>query len=161
MATILLSNGLECTVDDADYDWLSQSVWHAKTTPYHTYAMRHVKVNGKRTSQQMHRVIVGAEKGVDVDHENRNGLDNQRHNIRVATRTQNNANAKAQGGTSRFKGVCWDASRNQWMAYISCDGKRRYMGRYTDEVAAARCYDREAAALFGSFARLNFAEASP
>jgi hypothetical protein len=41
----------------------------------------------------MHRLIAGTPEGFDTDHANNDGLDNQRANLRHATRSQNNGNA--------------------------------------------------------------------
>jgi AP2 domain-containing protein len=93
-----------------------------------------------------------------VDHADGNGLNNQRWNLRVATKRQQQANRGKQrnGRTSQYKGVFWDKSRERWSATIHYDHKTRYLGRYRDEEDAAHAYDLAALESFGSFARLNF-----
>jgi len=60
------------------------------------------------------------------------------------------------GGSSKYKGVCWDSSKGLWMASIYLDGKNKYLGRFTSEREAAGTYDAAAKEHFGEWARLNF-----
>jgi hypothetical protein len=50
--------------------------------------------------------------------------------------------------TSQYRGVNWDKKYLKWKASISVDGRKRILGYFDDEVAAARCYN-EAAKKFG------------
>ena len=125
---------------------------------------------------KLHRIvmslILGRElkKTEHVDHVNGNGLDNRRENLRIATCSQNAANAPKQRGTysSEYKGVYTRKNRLHlgWYACIGNDGsevgvRRWYLGRYSTEEEAARAYDRRAKELFGEYANLNFPEESP
>lgn len=94
-----------------------------------------------------------------VDHINKDGLDCRRSNLRIGSNSHNLANSERRPGSSRFKGVTWDASRSRWMAQIVVDEKHRYLGRFKDEVAAARAYNAAAFAAWGEFAFLNDTEA--
>lgn len=107
----------------------------------------------------MHRAITNAPKGMDVDHINGNTRDNRRENLRVCTHAQNLAAgrpAKRANSKSKYNGVGWNKSANQWMARIRINGKLTYLGCFKDETAAARAYDKAAREHFGEFARLNF-----
>lgn len=113
----------------------------------------------------MHRLIMGFPADREVDHINGDGLDNRKDNLRPATHSQNLANTGkprlSRQPTSRFKGVCWDKSRGKWTVFIGTGrtaqtGKRRSLGRFDDETAAARAYDAAAFQQWGEFARLNF-----
>ena len=108
-------------------------------------------------NQRMHRVILGLLPGKpDVDHHNHDRLDNRRSNLRVATRSQNNANQRKRTGTvSRFKGVWWIADRKKWGAQICVNGKHHRIGRFATEEEAAQAYNRAALAAWGEFALLN------
>lgn len=87
----------------------------------------------------MHHVIMGkpTDKFV-VDHINRNGLDNRRHNLRVVTNAQNIRNSRKQSGTiSRYKNVYNDSRCNKpWYVRIQKDGIRHPIGRYYTEEEA-------------------------
>lgn len=154
MKTIPLTKGLHAIVDDEDYDELSKHRWHVAA---HQYAARHTRnANGKRVYVLMHREIVNAPVGVEVDHENANGLDNRRQNLRIATHRQNMQHKRKQkGGRSQHKGVWWASREKRWVAEIRIDGKKRCLGYFRDETAAAQAYNNAACQHFGEFAWLN------
>jgi hypothetical protein len=58
--------------------------------------------------------------------------------------------------TSRFKGVSWCEPRGKWVAQIGSDARTKYLGGFSDEIAAAEAYDEAARRLFGEHAQLNF-----
>jgi hypothetical protein len=120
------------------------------------------KTNGRYVSARtsdgghilMHRLIMGLGKGDSfVDHEDGDGLNNRRYNLRLATHAQNMRNRNKTTGASKFKGVRW--CQNKWRAAITADGNRHYLGAYHREVNAAKAYDRAAVKLHGEFAKTN------
>ena len=92
---------------------------------------------------------------MQVDHKNRNGLDNRRDNLRLATHGQNLANSKTHS-ESGFKGV--EKNKHRFYASISIDGKTKKLGGYDTPEEAARAYDEAALEQFGEFARINFSK---
>jgi hypothetical protein len=56
---------------------------------------------------------------------------------------------------SKYKGVCWDASRGKWSASLKCDGHYHFLGRFDSEENAAAAYDRAAKHYFGVLALTN------
>lgn len=93
----------------------------------------------------------------DVDHINRDKLDDRWCNLRLATRSQNSANvALRRHSTSGFIGVTFDKPRNKWRAQIRIDGRKVNLGRYVTAEEAARVYDAATLKEFGEFAELNF-----
>lgn len=88
-----------------------------------------------------------------IDHKDRDNTNNHPLNLREATDQQNAANAKARGGTSRYRGVSKEAGR--WRAGIRVNGKRHYLGKFDSEIDAALAYDRAAVQYFGEFAYQN------
>lgn len=114
-------------------------------------------VAGVARTIRAHRWLIDAPAGVTVDHINGDKLDNRRANLRLCTQAENTRNRVGlAGSSSRFKGVAWHAARGKWVAGITHQGKRTYLGLYRDEVAAALAYDVAALQLFGEFARPNF-----
>ena len=89
-----LTKGKVAIVDADDYEWLSQWKWSARFCNSIWYAVRGSTCGGKRKDFSMHREILGlrAGDGREVDHINRNSLDNRRINLRVSTRKENCAN---------------------------------------------------------------------
>jgi hypothetical protein len=87
MRTIPLTQGKVALVDDADFDRLDSYNWCAHKHCNTWYAVR----NGRRNSRGirplvlMHRQLLRASSGVDIDHRDGNGLNNRRKNLRVAT----------------------------------------------------------------------------
>jgi hypothetical protein len=161
MKTIPLTQGMVALVDDEDYADLAQFKWYARKSPKdHTYyAARNVKQAGRQITERMHRRILNAQVGQIVDHENHNGLDCQRHNIRICTQRQNNGNRRRNiHSSSRFKGVTWYGRYKKWRAQIQNNGKEIHLGYFDDEEQAAHAYDKKAIELFGEFACLNFPE---
>lgn len=152
--TIYMKNGVPILIDVEDYAWASNYRWRAKTSGKNIYAGRDGKrVGGKRPFFLMHRVILGLKKGEMADHINGNGLDNRRCNLRKCTRTENARNQHARRGVSQYKGICRD--RGKWYARIQVDGKRASLGRFSDEVEAAKAYNMAAIEHFDKFANLN------
>ncbi len=101
----------------------------------------------------MHTLITGLRK---VDHANGDGLDNRRRNLRDGSGGVNERNArKRHDGSSQYKGVSWDSSRQAWRARIQLNGKQSFLGHFDDETAAALAYDAAAQDLFGDCAVLN------
>lgn len=161
MKEIPLTRGLVAIVDDEDYEWLSRFKWSIEQpNPQRQtyYAVRRQTVSrGRAIWVTMHRQIICPVGGLEVDHINRNGLDNRRCNLRPATRSQNLQNAtKHYSGTSHFKGVCWSMRRHNWRATIKVGGRYIHLGYFEDEIEAAISYDHAAIAHFGEFARPNF-----
>lgn len=154
MATISLTQGKVAIVDDKDFEWLNQFKWYAMRSTNNWYASRVVKRFGNQRSILMHREITRAPVGMDVDHINHDGLDNQRSNLRVCTRSENLANQSAKpNNTSGRKGVSWDARTKKWIAFISQNNKTRNLGRFGTIEEAHVAYSQEARNIFGEFAR--------
>jgi hypothetical protein len=140
-------------VDKDDLAELSRYKWHR----VNAYAYRSKKSKGKQTNTLMHRQIMDAPKGVQVDHINGNGLDNRRSNLRLASQSGQSANSTSQRtSTSRYKGVSWHSKRDLWRATIRFGGKSRHLAYGTDQRSLAKVYDTAAIAAFGEFACLNF-----
>jgi len=155
---IQLSQGKMATVDDPDYDRLNQHKWYAQKSRSGWRAARNkiVQSTGQRTIILMHRAIMEASPGLQIDHCNGNGLDNRRSNLRYCTNSQNQMNSKKRAGsTSRFKGVSWDAVNRKWRADVMINYRGRNLGRFDGELDAARAYNKAASELFDEFARAN------
>ena len=155
---IQLSQGKIATVDDLDYEQLNQYKWHAQKCRSGWCAARNElnRSTRRRTIILMHRAIMQASPGVQIDHYNGNGLDNRRSNLRCCTNSQNQMNSKKRASsTSRFKGVSWDSVNRKWRADITINYRGRNLGRFESELDAARTYNKAASELFGKFARAN------
>jgi hypothetical protein len=159
---IPLTQGKVALVDDEDYDRIVNSGyhWRATYTKGLWYATAGYWKDGKMHTIIMHRFILGLAKYQPfVDHVDGDGLNNCRANMREVTHTQNMQNRGKRKGSSQYKGVRLDLSKNYknpWRASIRNNGVLHDLGRYATEQEAACAYDREARNLFGEYARTNF-----
>jgi hypothetical protein len=88
----------------------------------------------------------------DIDHVDRNPLNDKLSNLRLASRAQNSANkVKYRTNTSGYKGVR-HRSDGRWVAEIGINGKRRHLGSFKSSAAAHAAYAAAARALQGDFA---------
>lgn len=123
-------------VDDADFEWLSRWRWFIATRT--GYVVRSCGV-------YMHRLILGLETGDprQGEHEDRNPLNNQRSNLRIAERgaLDNGQNRGLySNNTSGFRGVAWHKPTRKWLAKVRVDGKQHNLGSFeTPEQADAAC----------------------
>jgi len=144
-------------VDDEDLGRvIAAGPWrvHAPNSGNTLYAIRDIYVDGKRTTQYLHRFLLDAG-NFEIDHINCDGLDNRRANLRIATPSQNQHNRGAQrDNKSGYKGVTLDKRRGKWMAQIALEGKRRSLGLHATPELAHAAYCRAAAELHGKFARI-------
>ena len=139
-------------VDDSDYGWLNLWAWHWLDSGY---IFREENRRGKRKAIYLHRVIMDTPAGMNVDHKDHDKSNNRRANLRNCTYSENARNQLPQGGSSRYKGVCWDNRDKKWRADIQHNGKGIYLGLFTDDLDAAEAYDRAAVKYHGEFACLN------
>lgn len=77
--------------------------------------------------------------GMEIDHEDRNKLNNQSSNLRVVSHNMNMANTdKKSHNTSGYKGVMWYVAGEKWHAQIGVNGKRVHLGYFDNKDEAAR-----------------------
>jgi len=129
---IPLSNGGYTTVSARDLDVISGYTWRKTRRRNTFYAVAHVPGTGKKHKRAyIHRVILGDPNG-EVDHINRNGLDNTRENLRLASRRVNRMNSKEyQNNKTGFRGVQRDKrGSGRYISTASINGKTIYLGRY-------------------------------
>lgn len=80
---------------------------------------------------QLHRYLCDAQKGYDVDHRDGNTLRNTRENLRVATRSENNQNAKTKAdNTSGVKGVYLNSKTGKWYGQVRLNYKTYPTGTF-------------------------------
>jgi hypothetical protein len=165
---ILLTKGYIARVDACLYDWLSSFSWTADVKRG-GYVFAKAWMGGRKPTS-MHRAIMNAPAGVQIDHRNEGSgimadgftIDNRRANLRFATATQNAVNADApRTNTTGFKGVQLCGRTRRWLARIKTHkGSTRrtvHLGSFASKEAAALAYDQAARQIHDpDFIRPNF-----
>jgi hypothetical protein len=158
VVTRIIQIGDDQAIVDSDmYETLSALRWRIHRTgndKSHKTPMTWTEFNGKAGAVSMHRLIMGLSDGLEIDHINRNPLDNRRANLRFCTRRENARNRTYRKASGGYKGVSPDGTR--WRAYIILDGKHVSLGGYATEIEGAVAYDAAAREHYGEFACLNF-----
>lgn len=142
MKTIPLTQGLVALVSDEDYENLRQYKWHASVRKDGSVYVRRWSPRPNRKPIYMHQEILGHKW---IDHVDRNGLNNQRENLRPTTYSLNGHNTgkpKRKNPTSIFKGVHWCRTKEKWIAKVSIRGKHAYLGSFDTPRQAALAYQR-------------------
>lgn len=140
-------------VDDEDYEYLNQWRWNVAKYGRWFYAARNIVVKEKQFTIRMHCVIMNR---MFIDHIDNNGLNNQKSNLRLCTRSENGMNRSKQlNCSSVFKGVYFYKNRNKWLVRIGINKKGTHVGYFDSEIDAAKAYNQKAIELFGEFAKLN------
>lgn len=158
MKEIPLTQGKVALVDDEDFEPISQRGWYANKLGQLGcfYAVSRKGCWPNQKAVLMHRFILGAGKGVLVDHRDLNTLNNCRSNLRLCSRFENARNSKMfVTNTSGFRGVILDKPSRKWVAAIWFKNKRIHIGRFESKEMAAMAYNKKAKELHGEFATLN------
>jgi hypothetical protein len=100
----------------------------------------------------MHNAILPLREGFVVDHKDRDGLNNQRDNLRYATYSQNAGNSQSQ---RKYKGVSFHSHSGLWHVRITHNRVAHSVGYFKSEIDAAVAYNSAALSVFGEFALLN------
>lgn len=116
-------NGVECgraIIDIDDVDKCKQYKWHMKIDRKNNYAIS----NGSNRVF-LHRLVMDYyDTKMDIDHINRNGLDNRKSNLRIVTRSVNMMNQDETNGIKKVPSGNYQVS-------IGKDYKTNYIGTYS------------------------------
>ena len=126
-----------------------------KTKPSHWFKLKLTLYINKKTGYKAYRITINRKnyylsrilfkahnndwnitdisKNNQIDHINRNALDNRIENLRILTSQQNNFNKTA-------KGYHWHKQNNKWEAQICINRKIKYLGQFTEEEDARQAY---------------------
>lgn len=159
-AYVTLTQGYEAVIDASDvalidaWDWSVRIHRRADGSIRQAYAVRTQKAGGVNHQVSMHRALMGEPKGFEVDHQDCNGLNNCRSNLRTATKSQNMHNMRTPvRNTSGVKGVSWSKAAGKWRAEIKMDGTLRHLSHWATIDDAAEAYRRASESIHGEFGR--------
>ena len=150
MKNIKLSRNKFAIIDDCDFDTINSLKWYCTNAGYAVHD------NPERTIL-MHRIILDAPEGLEVDHIDGNPLNNQRNNLRLATHQENirhRANLN-KNNSSGVTGVSWFKRDKKWRARIFVDGKEISLGLFNDKHDAITKRNEAVKRFYGQFAHLN------
>lgn len=161
MKEVVLSRGKVSIVDDCDYEYVQEiGPWHVciKAHTGNAYAERRTSPYTLKKKIRIHQVIMESivgplQSGFEVDHVNRNSLDNRRENLRLVDRGQNQHNRPgwANKPSGLPKGVHKNSDCKTYYIELQVNKvKIRERGFKTVLEAKAR-YDELAAKLVGKF----------
>lgn len=149
-----LGNGTEAVIDAADIHLVEGLKWYAEIRKTVTYVKTNKKRSGRQFTRRLHRVIMAAPKGIEVDHKDGDGLNNRRTNLRFATRSQSIINRSCgKAGRELPRGVQRAKSGLKFQAKIVVGGQSRWLGTFTTSIAASEAYERAAERFHGEFMR--------
>lgn len=103
-------------------------------------------------------MVLGEKKEELIDHHDLNTHNNQKDNLRHATKQQNAFNRHVRKGSfTEYKGVAVDPGcKLLYRAYIQLPNKtKKTLGRFATAEEAARAYNAAAIIIHGEFACLN------
>lgn len=155
MRKIELTKGMFAMVDDEDFEKVNQFHWYF----LNGYARRAIYINSKQKIVWLHRFIMNTPNGMETDHKNGNGLDNQKINLRICTHLQNGKNRKKQSyNLTGYKGVTKViiGIYTYWVAIIIANGKKIRLGYFKNPTDAAKAYNNAAQKYHGDFSKINY-----
>lgn len=155
---IALTQGKYAIVDASDFEHLNQWKWCYVSSGY---AMRRETVRlSDGTSRNryvlMHRQLMSPTDTEQIDHINRNRLDNRKSNLRIANQSENMANASLRkDNTSGFRGVYWFKPYKKWKVSISMGGKEHHIGYFCNKEDAINARKEAALRIHKEFANVT------
>lgn len=105
-------------IDKDDLEKVKKYKWYLNLNSYVCAA------EGKKQIR-LHRLILGSEKGLMIDHRDGDSLNNLKKNLRHCTNQQNSMNNKS-------KGYCWNKKNKKWTAQIAINNKQIYLGSFNE-----------------------------
>lgn len=128
---------LRACVDDCDFAELNKHKWFLGQI----YAIRTARLEkNKPTTLRMHRIVLGAAKGVMVDHINGNGLDNRRKNLRIVTTRINQMNRLRHRTNPGSLGTTLSKHHKLYCAQIMINKKKYNLGWFKTQEQAHEAY---------------------
>ena len=141
-------------IDYEMYQIISKFTWHIRKDKQTHYAFTNIKIGSKNFGLSMHRLLTGISSS-QVDHKNRNGLDNRLENLRYASKKENSYN-RVRKNALGFRGVYKPKGSKNYSFQIQKDGKRYYKHGFKTIEDAAKSYDIKSRELHGEFGIRNF-----
>lgn len=118
---------------------------NTKNVTYHTVVLCK---DGKKKTKRIHSLVSETflnhkpSRKFVVDHIDNNPFNNKLNNLQIIPQRVNSSKDKSNGA-SKYIGVGWCKTRNRWVAAIRINGKKKNLGRFKCEFAAAAAYNKK------------------
>lgn len=123
---IITTKGQVILIDLDDFENCKTISWHVDSVGYPSGSHLCEKI-------RLHRYIMNPPKGLQVDHINRDKLDNRKSNLRIVTHQENHFNMPLnRNNKSGHKGVHFNRECNKWCCQLTINGKCVYSALYED-----------------------------
>jgi len=129
---------------------------NAKTAQrrYEKYLMKKDIEKAKKNAKEQKRKLTNFEKGAKKTLRDflkkEDTKENEEKRIKLSIKRSISAKQKHKNNlpdSSEYIGVCWDKQHNKWKASIKINGKKKHLGLFSDEIEAAKAYDKVACTL--------------
>jgi hypothetical protein len=152
----------EALIDEADLHLVEGKHWNWSDRT--DGRVEGIVINASMTDQTpLARIITNATKRSErIRYVNGDPLDCRRANLALLTlsqQVQGNRKMDSICGrkcSSTYKGVSFEESRGQWIVQIRKGRVYSHVGRFPNEIEAAKAYDAAARVLFGEHGHFNF-----
>lgn len=134
MAEVKLSKGAVAQVDDEDLERVNRYSWHFDGR-YGSATIWNKELK-KYEKKYLHRYVMDAPKYKEIDHINRDKLDNRKANLRYCTRAENISN-KERINKSGKRGVFKEKNSSRYLAYITIRGRLIRLGTWDTKEEAS------------------------
>ena len=153
-----LTQGKVAIIDAEDSERVLRHKWRLLRAPRTCYAQTtRLCADGIWRTLFLHRFIIDAPDGSEVDHWDNDGLNNRRGNLVVCTRSIHAERQRVRRNNKiGYLGVSKQTLNRSWAANICHRGQRIYLGTFAVPEDAARAYDAKARELRGDRATVNF-----
>jgi hypothetical protein len=147
--SIPLGRGLFSAIDSEDAPKVLGHGWHLSK---HGYACS--RVFGRL--MKMHQIIMEVYSGKEVDHIDRDKLNNRKSNLRIVDHASNTRNSGLKRhNTTGYVGVSFNKRTGKYCSYIDFNSRRVSIGLFPTALEAALERDKKAIELCPYY-RLNF-----
>lgn len=144
-----MRNGKYFLYDIDDFEKIRNHCWREDKNGY-------IVSNHNNTQLSLHRLIMDFPSGLIIDHKNHQVNDNRKENLRIGTQTNNHMNRnRDRRNVSGHTGVRWEDSKKKWVATITINRKKVYLGFFNSIEPAIKAREDAENKIFGDWSYKN------
>ena len=147
---LILADGRECMFDMEDYDILRKYHWSARKDGHVRAFVNGRQVELARYILEQNGVYIPEDKV--VDHIDINPLNNRKYNLRICSFRENRMNHSLfKSNSSGYSGVSYRKDKDQWIARITIDYERLFLGYFDTKEEAIRARQEAEEKYYGEY----------